>query len=68
VDKDKQEREEYREHVRSFSDALRASLAAKRGLTLGDLQGSGARGDDGEEGQGRNLSPYEGEGERSDEA
>ena len=35
---DRQEREEYREHVRSFSDALRASLAAKRGVTLEDLQ------------------------------
>ena len=55
---DRQEREEYREHVRTFGDALRASLAAKRGVTLEDLQQK--RGEDAEENR-------QGEGERRDE-
>jgi hypothetical protein len=44
------ERDEYRKRAQSFSDALRASLAAKRGLTIEDLQK-------------QSEEPHEGEGE-----
>jgi hypothetical protein len=44
----REDREEYRKNVRSFADALRASLAAKRGLTIEDLQKPSEEAEEGE--------------------